>query len=315
MIFNQHIIIREYASIEVEYIMALGSNINTIVPTDASYIGLFYAYEGSGGFVMEHGVGTTIIFPFNTVNRYDVTNSLQIKYDVRTFNQKLGLIKDASNVGIISTSYNQNSGFPIDTITLTANEFSAAVAPSNIISVGAYSTLYSNFQTLVNNYFGFPEGFTSLFTTSGQTDINGGVFDASAMISLMNYSALDASGKYTLTMTGTITINYINGLLRYAAYNNPFNNRTTQTLADGFIENDLVYVPTGTTVTLVANIVNIDTPNNYVIPTSQGLSSIIQSSPGPDYSNGHYSQTTTFTSSSITRVVNVPMLIVLKNLS
>jgi len=295
--------------------MVFGGNINTIVPTDASYVGLFYAYEGSGGFVMEQGVGSTTIFPYN-INRYDVTNSLQIMYDVRTFNQKLGLLKDASNIVITDTSYNQDDAkFPTDTITLTALEFSSTVVPSNIISVGAYSTLYGNFQTLVNNYFGFPEGFTSLFTTSGQININNGIFDASAMVHLMNYSALDASGAYVNTMTGTITINYMNSLLRYACQHNPFNNRTTQTIEDGFIENDLIYVPTGTTVTLVANIVNADTSNNYILPSTNGLNHIIQSSPGQDYSNGNYSQTTTFTSSSITRVVTVPMLLVLKNLS
>jgi hypothetical protein len=290
-------------------------DINDII-TDSSYRGLFYAYGASGGFFMEKGVQKTTLTPYEKINKYDVTNSLQVTYDVRTFNTKLGLIKDVSNIVILDTSYNPTTGsFPRDEVQLSATEFALYMKPSSIISVGKYATLYSDFQTLLNNYFGFPEGFNTLFDIQSQITINGGVFDSNAMIGLMNYGALNASGEYVKTMTGSITVNYVNALLRYACLNNPFNNRTTQTLADGFIENDLVYVPTGTTVTLVANIVNIDTPNNYVIPTSEGLSHIIQSSPGPDYSNGHYSQTTTFTSSSITRVVNVPMLIVLKNLS
>jgi len=289
---------------------------NTIITTDSSYVGLFYAYEGSGGFSMQQGIASTTIYPYNTVNRYDVTNSLQIKYDVRAFNQKLGLFKDASNTGILSTSYDEhNNGFSEDNITLTSSEFTVAITPENIISVGKYSTLYNNFQILLNNYFGYPEGFTSLFTTTSTANINGGVFDASAMVNLMNYSALNASCEYVNTMTGTVTIYHINGLLRYAAQNNPFNNRTTQTMEDGFIEDDLVYIPTGTTVTLVANIINADTPNNYITPTSSGLTHILQTTPGPDYTNGNYSQTTTFTSSSITRVLRVPMLLVLKNLS
>lgn len=308
------LIILEYGSIAAKYIMVF-DDINIIVPTDASYVGLFYAYEGSGGFVMQQGVGTTTIFPFSSINRYDVTNSLQIEYDVSTFNQKLGLIKDASNIGIISTLYNATDGrFPVETITLTASEFSSTIVPSNVISVGAYSTLYGNFQTLVNNFFGFPEGFTSLFTTTGQINVNGGIFDASAMVHLMNYSILDSSGEYINAMTGTITINSINGILKYACQHNPFNNRTTQTVADGFIQDDLIYVPTGTTITLVANIINVDTSNNYIIPTTEGLTHILQTTPGPDYLNGNYSQTTTFTNSSITRVVTVPMLLVLKNL-
>ena len=290
---------------------------NTIVTTDSSYVGLFYAYEGSGGFVMEQGIASTTIIPFNAINQYDVTNSLQIKYDVREFNQKLGIVKDASNTEILSTSYiESNNSFPADSVTLTASEFILEITPANIISVGAYNELYSNFQILLNNYFGYPEGFTSLFTTTSTANINGGIFDASAIVNLMTYSALNASGEYVNTMTGSITIEYINGFLQYACKNNPFNNRGEEiTVRDGFIENDLVYVPTGTTVTLVASIINTDTSNNYIIPTSAGLTHILQTSPGPDYSNGNYSQTTTFTTNSITRVVTVPMLLVLKNLS
>lgn len=290
---------------------------NTIINTDASYIGLFYAYEGSGGFVMQKGIASTTIIPVNTINQYDVTNSLQIKYDVREFNQKLGLFKDESNTVILSTAYDENNNiFPSENITLTASEFSINVTPSNIISVGAYSELYNNFQSLLNNYFGYPEGFTSLFTTTSNININGGVLDASAIVNLMKYSALNASGEYVNTMTGSITIEYINGFLQYACRNNPFNNRSEETtVRDGFIENDLVYVPTGTTITLIANIINSDTPNNYIIPTNSGLAHILQITPGPDYTNGNYSQTTTFTSNSITRVVTVPMLLVLKNLS
>ena len=291
--------------------------INDIVPANSPYVGLFYAYEASGGFIMEKGVGTTIIIPSNSLNRYDMTNALQIKYDVRKFNQKLGLFKDASNINILSTSYSSDK-FPDDEITLSAAEFSLAVGASDIISVGRYSTLYSDFGSLLNAYFGYPPGFTSLFTLKTPktaNDINGGIFDASAMDSLMNYSVLNASGEYVNTMTGSITINSINSLLRYACKYNTFNNRTTQTIENGFIENDLIYIPTGTTVTLVATIVNTDTSNNNLMPTTAELNTVIQISPGKDFSNNYYSQQTTYTYSSITRVVKVPLLIVLKNLS
>jgi hypothetical protein len=292
--------------------MPLDGSINTIPAIDASYIGFYYAYEASGGFNIEQGVGATTMYPYNKINRYDVTNSLQVKYDVRIFNQKLGLIKDASNIGILNTTYNPElNNFPVDYVTLTAAEFSSEVREKDIISVGFYSTLYMNFQILVNNYFGFPEGFNTLFTTTSQIDINGGIFDASAMVNIMHYSALNASGEYVNTMTGSITIEHINALLRYVCQYNPFNNRTTQTVADGFIENDLIYVPSGTTITLVADIINSDTSDNYIIPTTTGLEHIIQSSPGPDFSNGDYSQMTMFASNAITRVVKVPLLIVL----
>jgi hypothetical protein len=305
----------------------------SIIPNtipDGQYSGTYYAYEGSGGFVIEQGVGITTITPFNKVNKYDVTNALQIQYDVRTFNTKLGLRKDASNATILSTSYNETTntfqdrnGVAIDSISITASEFSNAVMASNIISVGFYSTMYANFKTLVNNYFGFPQGFNALFTTASTTNINGGVFDASAMVNLLHYSVQNASGQYIKTTTGTVTISNINSLLRYAGQNNTFGNRTSptdqQTIVNGFLENDLVYIPYGTTITLVANISNSDTPNNNILPTSAGLASILAScgtGEGPqDFTNNEYSQTTTFTSSSITRVIHVPILLVLKNLS
>lgn len=296
--------------------MSTISNPNTIISTDASYVGLYYAYEASGGFAMEKGVGNTIMFPYSQINQYDVTNSLQIKFDVRTFNEKIGLFKDSSNVGIENTTYNSSTdGFSINNITLSAEEFVSAVDVNEVISVGKYRTLYSDFQTLLNNYFGYPQGFNMLFTVSSQIVINNGIFDASAMVDILTYRALNASGEYVKTTTGSINILNTNSLLRYACEYNPFNNRTTQTVEDGFIENDLIYIPTGTTITLVANITNSDSSNNYIIPTTPGLNAIIQSSPGKDYSNGFYSQVTTYTSSAITRVVKVPLLLVLKNLS
>ena len=288
-----------------------------IIP-DGSYSGLFYAYEGSGGFILEQGIASTTIFPYNNINRYDVTNSFQVTFDVRTFNRKIGLLKDASNNQILNTTYDPTlMKFSSDSITITASEFSSAVNVSNILSVGFYKTMYFNFQTLVNNYFGVPSNFNALFTTSSTVTINNGVFDASAMVNMMNYSALNASGEYVKTMTGEITIENINALFRFACQSNPFGNRSPAppTIEDGFKENDLVYVPNGTTITLVAKIINSDSSSNNIIPTTQGLTNIINSSPGPDFMNNEYSQTTTFTSSAITRVIKVPILMVLKNLS
>jgi hypothetical protein len=296
--------------------MSSERTVNTIISSDTSYNGLFYAYEASGGFVIEQGIATTTIFPYSQINRYDMTNSVQVRFDVRTFNEKIGLIKDSENAIIISSTYDENSaGFPDDNVTLSATEFSNAVNENEIISVGKYRTLYSDFQALLNNYFGYPVGFNSLFTVTTQVNINNGVFDASAMVNIMKFSALNASGEYVNTMTGNISITNTNSILRFACQHNPFNNRTSETIEDGFIENDLIYVPTGTTITLVASIVNANTPNNYIIPTTDGLDNIIQSSPGQDYTSGFYSQETTFSANEITRVVRVPLLLVLKNLS
>lgn len=304
---------------------------------DTSYNGYYYAYEASGGFSMERGVGNISIQPYSNVKVHEVTNSLQIKYDVREFNKKLGLYKDASNNQIIDTSYDistntfLNDGTIIDKIELTAAEFVQHVFAENIISVGRFHSAYSEFNILLNNYFQLPDGFSTYFT--GTT-----IFDASAMIQIMNATdGQNANGEYVNVMTGTITINKVNDLLRYAFQYNPFNNRETQTVAVeyGFIENDLIYIPTGTTVTFVANILNevtsgmasqgsgiqnpsgeyMQVPYHLPLPNTEILQEIRGRSPPLDYTNGDYAQTTTFYTDSITRVLNVPILIVLKNLS
>jgi PPE-repeat protein len=154
--------------------------------------------------------------------------------------------------------------------------------------------------------------------------MNNGVFDASAMYNILHYSSQNASGQYVSDVSGSITVSNINSILRFACLNNPFNNRAgeSKTVADGFLENDLVYVPSGTTITLVAKIINSDvTPNNIVptnlqdiISTANNLTNAPDMFGNPDFSNGHYSQTTTFTASQIKRVIQVPLLLVLKNI-
>jgi hypothetical protein len=289
---------------------------NPIPIDDSSYNGYYYAYEASGGFSMEKGVGNITIKPYSNIKLYEVTNSVQVKYDVRKFNKKLGLYKDASNIVITDTSYNSNTNsFPVDEITLTAQEFAENVYTNQIISVGRYSTAYSEFNTLLNNYFQLPDGFSTFF--AGST-----VFDASAMVNIMNGSEQNASGEYVRDMSGAITISRVNALLRYAFQYNPFNNRnSTISIENGFIENDLIYIPTGTTVTLVANIINelnseyVQIPYHNQLPDTEILNEIRNKSPPLDYTTGNYSQTTTFYTDSIIRVLRVPVLIILKNLS
>ena len=81
--------------------------IGTTAPTtklfvngDISFNGLFYAFAGSGGFKMEEGIKSITFLLYNELNQYDLTNTLQVKFDVRTFNNKLGIYKDASNINI-----------------------------------------------------------------------------------------------------------------------------------------------------------------------------------------------------------------------
>jgi hypothetical protein len=73
--------------------------------------------------------------------------------NVRLFNEKLGLYKDANNYNILSTSFNEITGqFPVDTIYISATEFLQNVHIPNILSVGKLETLYTDFIQYVNAY-------------------------------------------------------------------------------------------------------------------------------------------------------------------
>ena len=151
---------------------------------DVSYIGLYPAISATGGFIMEEGFKTITMIPVQQIGEYDVTLAIQVVMDVRFFNEKIGLYKDATNTNILTTSFdNSTNRFPTDNITITAEEFTAGVTNiTQVISVGKYNTLYSDFINYVNDYFSYADGFSTIFSLSSMVDINGGVFDASAFI-------------------------------------------------------------------------------------------------------------------------------------
>jgi hypothetical protein len=249
-------------------------NPNVLLADDASYNGTFYAYNASGGFFIEQGIKNVVFTPIENINQYDVTNTLQVKFDVRIFNEKLGLVKDSSNIGIIDTSYNSTLGsFPVNEVSLSGVEFALSMSRQNVLSLGRYRTLYSDFQLFLNRYFGYPEGFDSIFTIQSQIDINGGVFDASALMYLMTNKIKNADGEYVNAITGEIKINHVNALLRFAQLYNPFNNRTPEmSVGDGFLQDDLIFVPTGTSITLKVKLLSVDSSLNTVGPNANGLS-------------------------------------------
>jgi hypothetical protein len=100
----------------------LSGTINDI-PAGA-YSGYYYAFYGSGGFTMDQCFNTIKVRQQAAILRYDVTNSLQVTFDVRTFNSKIGLYKDVDNIVVNETSFNEVSDvFDIDTITISSTEF------------------------------------------------------------------------------------------------------------------------------------------------------------------------------------------------
>ena len=233
------------------------------------------------------------------VNNYNATNSVQVLFDVKTFNAKLGLIKDASNVEIISTTFDvSTNAFAYDSLTISATEFVAGMSLENVVSVGKYATLYSDFDTYVQSYFGQNGGFSTLFH---RYQPNNSVFDAAAF---MNFITGDASNNFSVS----ITVSNINKLLSFAVDSNCFGNRIDPSGVNyGFIANDLIWVPKGTTIQLNLNIdAESFTPVNNRGPIYAADIGISQDT---SFTTGDFVETTHSTTTNISRTLEAPLLI------
>lgn len=283
--------------------------------------GAKYAFLATGGYQMERGFDDIRAYPKDQINRYDVTDAIQVSFDVKTFNEKLGLYKDISNVDVVSTSFNKVSDtFAVDSISLLSNEFVSGLSVERIMSVGKYSTMYSDFVNYVKTYFGYNGGFSSLFNAASEFEINSGVFDASAFMNLITGSAETESGAYVRDLSGSITISNINKLLRYAVDANVFGNRNggntasdptnrnNYGVADGFIDGDILWIPAGTTVKL-----NLDIDAESFAPVNNiGPVNISQET---NLTNGNFTTNTSSTTTNISRVLTAPLMIKMINLS
>jgi hypothetical protein len=254
-----------------------------------------YAFEATGGFTMERGFDTIKLAEQTAPVHVDVTDAVQIKMDVATFNTKL----DLASFDSVTDS------FGVDSISLSAEELTAGVtADSQIISVGKYSTLYSDFQTYVANYFGIAGGFSSLFTAASEFAIDtNNEFTAASFIALLTASAQDPSGRYISDLSGSITISNIAKLLKYSVDGNVFGNRNPETqnwgVVNGFVAGDLIWVPAGTTITLKL----------AIDPEALAPLNNLSASQSTTVGEGNFTQTTEATTELITRVVTAPLLI------
>jgi hypothetical protein len=238
------------------------------------------------------------MIPTNQINQFDVTNSVQVKFSRSTFNAKLGEFDLSVNA------------FMNDTIPITASEFIAGVTDASyVISVGRLKTMYNDFMMYVDEYFSYANGFSTVFNKSSATSLNSGVFNADAFIHLINGQALDSSGGYIYDLSGTISISSINNILKYVIYSNTFNNRED---GDpdlifrnyGFVEGDIIYIPSGITITLTLNIF----ANNIEL-TYLGDAKVDELKLKYDYVDGSFSRNTTTTIDKITQVIKAPLLL------
>lgn len=265
---------------------------------DTVYTSEVYAFEATGGFTMERGFDTIKLAEQTAPVYVDVTDAVQIKMDVLTFNDKLGPFDSITD------------SFANDEISLSSEELTAGVtADSQIISVGKYSTLYSDFQSYVASYFGLAGGFSSLFTAASEFAIDrvdpqtANVFNAASFIALLTASAQDSSGRYISDLSGSITISNIAKLLKYSVDGNVFGNRnpedTNWGVENGFVAGDLIWVPAGTTITLKL----------AIDPEALAPLNNLSASQSTTVGEGIFTQTTEATTELITRVVTAPLLI------
>jgi hypothetical protein len=227
-----------------------------------------YAIQAYGGFSTTKTFDNITRLPETMIAQYDVTGALEVLIPCSVFNAKIGIVKSA---GVVSSGESRDyydisaNMLKHDSLTLSAQDFVQCVSNVNqIISVGTFHTLYSDFNSYVAQYFGFGAGFPmgtewgfgTLFTgelTFSQTQTNlAGTFQAAEFVALLkddpnadptdsnaaahnalntngdtNINYLDNSGAYITNLAGSMIVSGITQLLRYAVDANPFGNRAS----------------------------------------------------------------------------------------
>ena len=214
------------------------------------------AIDAIGGFTIDISLDNIELETKDPIRKFDLTETLQLDFDVRIFNEKIGLFKDPSNSTILDTSFNSELNiFPINRINLPFEEFKNNVTNSQIVSLGKFETIYSDFKQYINRYFYYSNLFYPLLRSSEATDISNGIFDNNKFIELINGQSVNSDGETINNFSGSIQIDKINRSLTYILDSNPFNNRPSTTdlsysIQDGFIEGDLILVNPGMNIEL-----------------------------------------------------------------
>jgi photosystem II stability/assembly factor-like uncharacterized protein len=278
-----------------------------------AYTGRVYAFNASGGFIVTQGFNELMLAPFTALAQYDTSGAVQLKFSARTINSKLSIMKDSSNINVVEALYDQQTDLlSIDSFEITSNNFISGINTRSVITVGALNNLYKDFKYTVGTYFGNPNGFASLFSHVSDFDINnGGIFDASAFIQVINSSQFDMSGSFVSELSGNVTVNNINHTLNYVVNNDVFNNRTptvnkpTYSVVDGFLAGDIIFIPKGFTITLSLNI----QAESFVPTTNTGPSNLDAIANSINWTRGNIKRTTTYNTTNITQVTTVPILL------
>lgn len=285
---------------------------NTI--SNGLYSGNCYAFGASGGFIVQQGFSQIRMNVDDTLDKYDVTDAVQVQFGARTLNTKLGILKDASNIRVVEAWYNPHiEKLGRDDLKICACEFVNGINTPSVIGVGRLKNLYTDFQSTVSNYFGDPGGFSSLFAAASDFTVNNSVFDASAFIQVVNSSTFNMTGSFVSDLSGDAFIHDINNMLEFAVDSNCFRNRDPATynwgIIDGFVAGDLVFIPEGFTITL-----SLDIQAETILPINNvGPAYLTAIRDKLNWSRGYVKRTTTWSTTNITQSTTVPILLVLTN--
>lgn len=220
----------------------------TITNKSSQFIGIYYAIPAIGGFNIEQHFGGPIPITTNLpVRDLDLTLALQLKVNVKAFNDKLGIIKDASNNIVTSSPFDISGGEFPTVISFDFTEFISDITLDNVISVGSFNTIYSDFRRDVINYYQLGKD-VNIFDPSGESQYTtNGEFTKDDFLRLFS---TDGSSNMTNDLSGNMSIYYIPQLLNNLYENDPFNNRNNKTIEHGFIAGDIVLLENGISIRL-----------------------------------------------------------------
>ena len=261
------------------------------------YTGLLNAITATGGFAIEDQIKTMQIQVVQNIAKYDVTDSIQILYDLNTLNTKLGNYNNSTNL------------FEMDSIMICAAEFiNGLTSYEQINSVGNLNNMYKNFVDYVNKLLNYEEGFSCIYLMDEQFEVEKEQIGIKDLFETLIKTSDNIYGTYN-DLYGNITINGTNKLLKYMKRLNLFGNREGVE-KEGFIEGDLIYVPYGLTIS-----VRVDLDAENLELNQQGIDYVKKLNDETDYDTGTSSQQTIVTSENVIRVIKTPLLIKLADLS
>jgi hypothetical protein len=201
------------------------------------YEGAHYAITGKGGFSIKDSYVMKIT-PIQEFGKYDMTNAVQILFPASLLNSFLGGFNE------ITKKFNK------DLITVTSQQL-LKIDKKDILSVGAFDSMYYDYQKHINTFFRFSMNNSSLFTTESQTEINNGIFDEGRLYSMLNEKSIcPFSGEITDALNGYIEIKNITDMLSKINDLNLFGNRFSHDISKGFMNGDLIHVSNGMNIKL-----------------------------------------------------------------